>query len=410
MNTVPAKPDLRQERDRFVAFAFASADAFVELDDQQQVVYAIGAIQWFAGVTPDKLVGADFAARVSEADRPLFDAALSAGKRQGRFGPLAVSFERGGGKSVRVTIFGTCLPVQGGRSYLAMSAQRPAPPPERQALLTKDAFAAAATAALQAGAASGRTPTITMLSIEGIDALKGRMDATRADAMMADIAAHLQANSVNGAAAGRIADDKFGLVHDANLDVAGLKAVIAEKAKAADPSGAGVSVAAATVDLEAAGMSEADHAKALLYTINKFSDTHGDFTIPSLMDGYKNMLDDTRAKIANVKNVIAKSAFDVLFQPIVDLKTRQVHHYEALVRLREAGKDVSPFQFITFAEEVGIISEFDLAMVQKVVAKVKGAKAHGDSIAIAVNLSGRSIENPAFMSALQKVLRDCGDI
>ena len=33
----PSAADLRYERDRFVAFAFASADAFLELDNAQVV-------------------------------------------------------------------------------------------------------------------------------------------------------------------------------------------------------------------------------------------------------------------------------------------------------------------------------------------------------------------------------------
>ena len=411
----PGTADIKYERDRFVAFAFATADAFVELDQSQRVVYATGAVQWLAAAPADKLVGTPFANLVSDVDRPLFVAALAAGQRQGRVGPLALSIRRLNGQSLRVSVSGTCLPVRGGRSYLSISAQRlpaavTAKGTEVGGLLSQDAFADAAKAALQAGAAAGRNPNLTMLTLDGIGALKGRLDPKSAEAMMVEIAAHLQANSVNGAAAGRIGEDKFGLVHDTTLDIAGLKAAIADKAKEVDPAGKGLTVATATVDLDPGAMSDGDHAKALLYTINKFSESRGEFTVASLMDGYKEMLDDTRAKIATTKATITKGAFDVLFQPIVDLGTRAVHHYEALVRLRGQGKEASPFTFITFAEEVGLIPEFDLAMTQKVIAKIKGAKERGDSVGIAVNISGRSLESVPFMAALHGLLKDCAGI
>lgn len=214
---------------------------------------------------------------------------------------------------------------------------------------------------------------------------------------------------MNGQSAGRISDEKYGLVHDAELDVDALKQSITEKTKAADPKGGGLEVGAATVDLDAEAMSEEDNAKALLYSINKFSDTKGEFTVTELAGGYKEMLEETRTKIAAFKKTISSAAFDALFQPIVDLTTRDVHHYEALARLHKTGSEL-PYQFITFAEEAGVISEFDLAMVKKVVAKIKGGRRRGDSLSIAVNLSGRSVENAAFIEELHKLLKDCADI
>jgi GGDEF domain-containing protein len=131
---------------------------------------------------------------------------------------------------------------------------------------------------------------MTLLDLDGIDKLRERMDDEAADELVANIAAHMKANSVNGETAGRLDDDKFGLVHDANLDVTALQETIANTVKEADPKGEGLEVGSTTVDLEVE-KSEADNARALLYTINKFSESHGDFTIDQLSDGYKQMLE-----------------------------------------------------------------------------------------------------------------------
>ena len=214
---------------------------------------------------------------------------------------------------------------------------------------------------------------------------------------------------MNGASAGRLEGEKFGIVHEPGLNIEALEKSLEEKTKDADPEGEGMDVGAQTVDLDAT-MSEEDNAKALLYTINKFSESHGDFTIGELTDGYKKMMDETQEKIRAFKTTIATGEFDALFQPIVELSTRFVHHYEGLARLRVSGPEASPFSFITFAEEVGVIGDFDLAMIEKIAEKIKKARAAGDILSIAVNVSGRSIESPMFLDALHALLKDCSSI
>jgi EAL domain-containing protein (putative c-di-GMP-specific phosphodiesterase class I)/GGDEF domain-containing protein len=416
----PGKPspvggDFRSERDRFVAFAFASADAFLELDRDHNILYAVGAVQWLAGKTPQALLGESLIDYVSRSDQALMRAALGSGGKQGRFGPLNVRFDRGDGRALSIAVFGSHLPTHAGRTFLALSANRTAAAAKVDqtkidtdtGLLNKDAFADIAAEALKAGKEQGHDYVMTLLDLDGLAKMRGKLGAEDAEAFVSEIMADLQASSVNGASAGHLDGDKFGLVHEAELDVTSLEKRIATRAKEADPDGAGLKVEAAKIDLEASGGTDADEAKALLYTINKFSESRGDFTISELNQGYKLMMKETKGKIRAFKDVITQGAFDVLFQPIVELKTRFVHHYEALSRLRMSCPDASPYQFITFAEEVGIIGEFDLAVCKKVIQKINKAREHGDIISIAVNLSGKSLENPQIIDELHKMLRAC---
>ena len=414
-DTAISASDLRSERDRFVAFAFASADAFLELDENLNVDYAVGAIQWLSGNSQDLLIGKPLIEFVHQSDQPMVRAALGGVKRQGRFGPLNVRFARGDEKPIKTAMFGSYLPTHEGRIYIALSALRMtlgAAADETvldpdTGLLNKDAFSDMAAEALKAGKEQGRDYTMTLIDLDGLEKVKSRLGAEEAEEFVAEVTAQLQASSVNGASAGRLEGDKFGLVHEADVNIEALEQSISERAKEADPAGAGVSVGAATVDLESAGLSEADDAKALLYTINKFSESRGDFTVTELNQGYKLMMKETKGKIHTFKETIRLGAFDIMFQPIVELSTRFVHHYEALSRLRTGGPDSSPYHFITFAEEVGIIGEFDIAVVNKVIEKISKAREHGDIVSIAVNLSGRSLENPQVVDELLKLLKSC---
>jgi len=413
-----ADAEMRAERDRFVAFAFAAADAFLELDNENKVIYAVGATQWLAGVPPEKLLGLEFLTLITDEDRMLVAASLATAQKQGRFGPVNMRVKREGQKPLKIAAFGSALPTHGGRTFIALSALRlvsTAKEPDEAALdpetglLNKEAFSDVANEALRAGKAQGLNYDMTLIDLDGIDALRAKMGSEDGEQLLNDISAHLQANSVNGSSAGRIDGDKFGIVHEPGMNVDALNKSIEEKTKAADPDGEGMEVHGATVALDAE-MSEEDNAKALVYTINKFSDSQGDFTIDELTDGYKKMMDETQAKIKAFKTTIATGEFDALFQPIVELSTRFVHHYEGLARLRVSGPEASPFAFITFAEEVGVIGDFDLAMIEKVADKILKARQAGEILSIAVNVSGRSIESPMFLDVLHKRLKDYSTI
>jgi EAL domain-containing protein (putative c-di-GMP-specific phosphodiesterase class I)/GGDEF domain-containing protein len=409
--------DLRSDRDRFVAFAFSAADAFLELDDNNKVIYAVGATQWLAGVGPEKLTELSFLSMIVQEDRLLVEASLATAKRQGRFGPVNMRVLKQNAEPMRVAVFGTSLPTHKGHTFLALAAQRlvsMAQAPDESALdaetglLNKDAFSDVANEALKAGKAAGMNYNMTLIDMDGIDKLKEKLGEA-GDDLLHDISAHLQANSVNGASAGRIDDGKFGLVHEPGLDVSALEKSIAEKTKEADPDGEGMEVGAATIDLDAT-MSEEENAKALIYTLNKFSESKGDFTIGDLTAGYKTMMDQTQEKIIAFKKTINAGDFDALFQPIVELSTRFVHHYEGLARLRVSAPEASPFAFITFAEEVGVIGDFDIAMTRKVATKIMTARQEGQILSVAVNISGRSIESPMFVDELHDYLKNCSSI
>jgi hypothetical protein len=197
---------------------------------------------------------------------------------------------------------------------------------------------------------------MTLLNVEGFDELERRLGEDGAGEFISDITAHLKVHSVNGEAVGRNDDNQFGLVHDPAVDVSSLEDSISDRVREVDPEGKGVQVEGSTVVLEDRDVSEEHNGRALLYTINKFSERHGDFTVDALSEGYKMMLDDTRERVVEFKSIIDAGKFDTVFQPIVDLQIRDIQHSEALIRFHGAQNGKSPFELITFAEEVGVIS------------------------------------------------------
>ena len=220
-NTAISAPDFREERDRFVAFAFASADAFLELDGELNVDYAVGAVQWLSGTSQDLIIGKPLIEFVHQPDRPMVRAALGGVKRQGRFGPLSVRFAHGESTPIKTAMFGSYLPTHEGRIFVALSALRMSPgstadessiDPET-GLLNKDSFSDMAAEALKAGKEQRRDYNMTLLDLDGLEKVKDRLGEAEAEDFIATVTAELQASSVNGSSAGHLDGDKFGLVH-----------------------------------------------------------------------------------------------------------------------------------------------------------------------------------------------------
>lgn len=109
-------------------------------------------------------------------------------------------------------------------------------------------------------------------------------------------------------------------------------------------------------------------------------------------------------------NIVKRDAFAAdfaaFFQPIVNARTGRIHHYEALARFPGAEGALSPRDLIGVAEESGLITVFDMAMVRKMIAWLAGPGAEGGEARVAVNISGRSLCSLPCLAELDALLRD----
>src|SRR5947207_1133628 len=116
-------------------------------------------------------------------------------------------------------------------------------------------------------------------------------------------------------------------------------------------------------------------------------------------------LGETVDRISQVRSSISKERLSIVFQPVVALGDRRLHHYEVLSRF---DGERSPAELVQFAEGVGMIEELDLTVCQSVLAFMD-AWQEGSELRLAVNLSGRSLGSDAFIAALQALLKPRSD-
>jgi EAL domain-containing protein (putative c-di-GMP-specific phosphodiesterase class I)/ActR/RegA family two-component response regulator len=95
------------------------------------------------------------------------------------------------------------------------------------------------------------------------------------------------------------------------------------------------------------------------------------------------------------------------FQPKVDMRSRQVLSAEALVRLNDPKRGlVFPDQFIHLAEQSGLIKPMTERILHKALVAARAWRDAGTPIAVAVNLSARSLTDLEFPNRIGAMLRD----
>ncbi|WP_439815328.1 EAL domain-containing protein [Zavarzinia sp. CC-PAN008] len=408
MNQSPVE-ELRRQRDRFVAFSFASADLLLEVGPAGTIRFASGATKDLTGRPAVELRGVPWVEIFAEKDRGLVLALARALKPGARCGPIAIQLAPLNGDATRPAVFnGYRLPGEENSLYCTVSRSRV--PTRREAdtgrrdavtgLLDGESFSRAAEEAMSSAALLGEHLALTMLEFENFAGFETTLSEGARSELMREVGLILRAQSVDGDTSARLGDDKFGVVHQNNVDPAELSRQITALSQSYDPQGRGITVARRTVDLDQQHLDRKDVNRALIYAVQKFSEEGMAFDAPSLKDSLGEMVRDTFQRINELKSTMGRDKFDLAFQPIVSLKDRKLHHYEVLTRVK--GRS-SPYEMVTFAENVGLAQEFDLAVLRRAMGYLA---TQPPTLNLAINVSGQSMGLDSFVQMLGAMLAE----
>lgn len=402
----------RLEMARLLAFAFCSADALLETTIDGEIVFASGATRLLFGQKPEAMPKLRLGSLSAKEDRAMLTALLQRAAAGQRFHDVPVKVARAGQADLVVSLNGYRVPDLSDHCFVTAriveSGRDVAHGGERNAmsgLLATDAFGESVRKHLADAAESGETGELTFFGLSGMSELAGRLEDDELNGLLRRLGIYLKAVSLGGDTAAQLGQDRFGLLHSPDLDIGDIEGQISQFARDADPKGIGVSVTTQSVGVETLDLTGQDIAQALVYTIQRVAREGTDKDISKVLSSNLNtQLSETAATIAQVKATIESGQFDIAYQAIVSLANRKAHHFEALIRLAESPVQMNPFQFVCFAEEVGLVTEFDLAVCKKVINRVATAASRGNVLPVAVNLSGRSIDSTAFVKELRALL------
>ena len=416
-NTSGQNPAMRAERDRFVALAFCWADILLEVTTEEKIVFAAGPTQALTGKKPEDLVGMDLKDAVYEQDAALLHSLLGVARKKTRIENVDIRLRGPKGPTLPLSFAGYKLDDLQGHYFLAFrmaqSDKKGSTNLKRNSdsrLLEGESFAEVAGEKLKEAAAAGEDAKLTLIDIPGFETMAERLSEEEKKELLNTIGVYLRANSLDGDTAAQVGAGQYSLVHGREIDIKDLERQISDAATEADPKGEGVSVESATLDVDSAGsVSEEDLANSLLYTINRFKDSDkSKFSLHDLSANLSSLMSEATESVNVFKRIVTEKAFDVVFQPIIDVMTGEIHHYEALARFHKdgtTGHNVSPYETITFAEETGLIPDFDMAMATKVMEWLSTTPRNSKA-SVAVNVSGHSVANLNYVTGLDSLLKN----
>jgi diguanylate cyclase (GGDEF)-like protein/PAS domain S-box-containing protein len=126
--------------------------------------------------------------------------------------------------------------------------------------------------------------------------------------------------------------------------------------------------------------------------------------------GHRQAVSARLVEAERIRSALDEKRLLLYGQPIVDLKSREVCHYELLLRLRndEGGEPLSPGSFLYVAERFGLIQQFDSWVANQAIALIAEHARAGQRLVLHVNLSGKSIGDPRVAAQTEQAIGEAG--
>jgi len=392
--------------DRFLGYAFCVGDLLLELDLDFNIINADGAVKNTLGLDLVGNGGGNFLDLLTERGRGLIQASAKTLTGANRLGPFSISIGQKGEAKERFVVFMAKLPTAADRLYFVLSK------PYR--LGSSSGKSGDSTAPLKIedskedffgqleGLFEDNPEAEEHMQVTLVDAGEGGdLDSTQ----QREIEDYLNSFSVGGSHAAMLGDDKFAFVHEKDAK-GGPSVDYAQEIKKAT----GIGINAATIDASEANLSERDSMRAMVFSMQQFAAGSDGFSVSEIESNCGTLIGQTTERVVAFRKVLEDGAFTLVYQPIVSLKEGTTHHFEALTRFDLPDMIKSQWEMIRFAEEVGLILDFDLAVLSRTIQKLRELLRAGDAPAIAVNVSGRSLSDPEFILELVSTLKGNKDL
>lgn len=363
---------------RFVAFTFAASEMVVEVDAQGLITYAAGAFRSRMGSLPEAFLGRSITELVAPCDKDALEIALMLVQERGRLLPRTVRLANST-RSAAV-LAGLKLTPDSPASPVCLTLGLP---PAAAALISQATTAQQLAHAAQVHIGSGKIGHMALLELRddgsGGEALAFALEQLAPDTL-----------------ASEVAPGRYGLLstmgQDVNEILPSLEATLLQQN--------GISISSRQVALTGHGLMPMPAARALRHALATFArDGTGGIDEAGFGTGLAGYVQRAMQQADVLRKAIAQRDFTFLFQPIVSLKSRKLHHYEALLRPCRSIASHTPQGFVSLVETVGVAEELDMAVLTMV---CEAAERY--SASVAVNVSGHSVQDPGSRTKLLDLL------
>ncbi len=253
---------------------------------------------------------------------------------------------------------------------------------------------------LNAATAGGSNAGLLFIDLDDFKDVNDGLGHDVGDRVLQTVAERIAASLRSGDLAARFGGDEFAVLlsrvenDDAATSVAArILSAVRDKITVADrdvhvTASIGISIGSSPPDL----LREAD---AAMYRAKRSG--HGSF---ALFDRGEDTVAINRfGLITELRGALARREFLLHYQPIVDVATRGVSGFEALIRWQHPTRGLlPPAAFIDEAEQTGLIVAIGRWVLYEACRQMRAwERETGEPVAVSVNVAARQLQDPAFV-------------
>jgi diguanylate cyclase (GGDEF)-like protein/PAS domain S-box-containing protein len=127
-----------------------------------------------------------------------------------------------------------------------------------------------------------------------------------------------------------------------------------------------------------------------------------------------NVDDTTRVQLESrvfwkqqIENALENNRFILHYQPIMNIQSEAIDHYEVLIRMLDDNNTIHPpSSFIHVAEQTGLIHDIDHFVIKNSIKLQAELKQVNADVSLSVNLSAAAINDSILVPLLKRLLRD----
>jgi EAL domain-containing protein (putative c-di-GMP-specific phosphodiesterase class I) len=396
--------DYKSQRDRYIAFSLAAADLLIEVDESLRVVSTLGATQALLSRSAAELKNRDVCALFTPEDRSFARRLLQRARSAGRIEPCSLHLDQAGGRPLLVNLGACYLPNQDNSTYVSLTVLSDAvvvasEGRDASGLLAREDYQNVTRRAVAHGPEQSPSQ-MKLIRLNGLSGVIRGLTKDKSNLLLGEIGSVLRAQSMGGNAAARLSEEAFGYLAPIKGDAAtpeSLSRDLAGVAKAAGLPADAIKPSVMNFSLNTGNLDEDSVARALSYALTNFCQSDNRQPVSSLQESLKSAMDETVQHFDSIRNLIDDKNFTLFYQPVVHIDSGMVHHYEALMRFKDGRK---PFETIRMSEQLGLVQDFDLAVAKKAIQTLN----QHEHVTVAINLSGRSVQDEAFRENLRQML------
>ncbi|MCK5296121.1 MAG: EAL domain-containing protein, partial [Alphaproteobacteria bacterium] len=357
-----------KQKDKFVAFSFCWADLLFELDRNKKIVFFSGAIGNFPEI--ENKIKADMSFRdiIAPQDWPLMNQLFAIADEKGRINSQEIHIKGKDDDLIHVMLSGYILDDIDNHYFFAMRVYAHSDKEgkirwQESEILDAKSFSEIAAERI-AKAEKNQKPKVGFISLPNIKELKENIDTHTSESFERALTTCLKHYSLGGDSAAQVAEGRYSILHSKEVSLDGIKNQIKKLGKAIFPQNKDISVESTSLPIDVENVQMADNASVLtnglLYIMKRYQNEK-DFSFENFSKDIPKLMCDTVTSVLDFRKIVETNNFIIAFQPIINVNSGAIHHFEALCRFSAEEMDKSPYEKITFGEEAGLIQDFDIA-------------------------------------------------